>query len=292
MLISELLTYDQSQNFVHDINTLNIKTLQWFYNLFIDKYSSTSVDAFIDTIQRIGQVSFSHQKENKLFFEINYLFHQYKAFEDEMIGIFPFNTWKTGGSFLFVLKKWKSGKTIEKLINKLKDDWYDISLDYASWKDGYMSDWVKIEQFISKKIYSGYTKEWDLLYVDTNGYSYSQDYDTIIKNQIDGILLDTIGWRIYIRWVKLTSKEIHSQNTTIDLLKILIENLWKEVSNSKLPVSTYSQNKNELLGKIILPIKKNSKRKFWCWTFLKLFMMNYRILSQAWEKWGYKYRNY
>ncbi len=61
---------------------------------------------------------------------------------------------------------------------------------------------------------------------------------------------------------KLTSADIHSQNTTIDMLRILLENIGQEVSNSKLPVSTYSQNKNEILGKVILPIKKISEKYF------------------------------
>ncbi|MFZ2256290.1 MAG: hypothetical protein WAW59_07710 [Patescibacteria group bacterium] len=46
------------------------------------------------------------------------------------------------------------------------------------------------------------------------------------------------------------------------MLKILIENMGQEVSNSRLPVSTYSQNKNELLTKVVLPIKKLAKEYF------------------------------
>lgn len=62
--------------------------------------------------------------------------------------------------------------------------------------------------------------------------------------------------------MKLTSKDIHSQNTTIDMMRLLLENIGKEVSNGQLPVSTYSQNKNEILGKVILPIRKLSREKF------------------------------
>lgn len=46
------------------------------------------------------------------------------------------------------------------------------------------------------------------------------------------------------------------------MMKILLENIGKEVSNSKLPVSTYSKNKNEILSKVILPIRKLSKEHF------------------------------
>jgi hypothetical protein len=61
---------------------------------------------------------------------------------------------------------------------------------------------------------------------------------------------------------KLTSKDIHSQNTTIDMMRLLLGNIGKEVSNSRLPISTYSQNKNELLGKIIIPIQKITREYF------------------------------
>ena len=76
------------------------------------------------------------------------------------------------------------------------------------------------------------------------------------------MLLDTIRGKIYIGGEKLTSKDIHSQNTAIDMLKILIENIGNDVSNSKLPVSTYSQNKNEILGKVVLPVKKLAHQYF------------------------------
>lgn len=46
------------------------------------------------------------------------------------------------------------------------------------------------------------------------------------------------------------------------MLKVLIENMGKEIPNSKLPVSTYSQNKNEILGKVILPLKKLTEKYY------------------------------
>ena len=83
-----------------------------------------------------------------------------------------------------------------------------------------------------------------MLFMDSFGASYSSDYEAIIESEKDCILLDTIQGRVYIKGMRLTSKDIHSQNTTIDMLKILLENIGKEVPNTYLPVSTYSQNKN------------------------------------------------
>lgn len=259
---------DFFQNYENDslsseIDGINMEILGGFEKLLDMQDVDYSVGKFIETLQKAGLLSFSYQKQNKLFLAFQYLFYQFRQFEDEEIGILPFNSGKIGGSLLFVMRKWKSQETLGKVLEKLKNDGYIASLDYASWIDGYASGGVQIEQFISEKIFSSYTKEWDVSFTDTFGRSYSGEYDTIIKRESNGILLDTIGWRIYIRWVKLTSKEIHSQNTTIDMFRILMENIGKEVSNSKLPVSTYSQNKNEILGKVVIPIKKLAQKHFW-----------------------------
>jgi len=66
--------------------------------------------------------------------------------------------------------------------------------------------------------------------------------------------LDTINNKIYLRGKKLTSKELHSQTTTVDILRILLNNINKDIPNKSLPQSSYSKNKNEMLGKIVLPL--------------------------------------
>lgn len=151
---------------------------------------------------------------------------------------------------------------MQKVLSHLASEGYITTLDYASWRDGYSSDGVRVEQYISEKLYSDYTKEHDVLFSDSSGRSYSGSYDTIIENEKHNILLDTIQGRIYIRGIKLTSKDIHSQNTTIDMLRILLKNLGQEVPNTGLPVSTYSQNKSEILGKVVMPIRKLVKEHF------------------------------
>lgn len=160
------------------------------------------------------------------------------------------------------MKYKESRETLQKVLNHLQSEGHITFLDYASWRDGSSSDGVRLEQFVTEKLYSEYTKEGDVLFSDSFGRGYFGDYNSIIENEKDCMLLDTIGGRIYLCGTKLTSKEIHSQNTTIDMFKILLENMGKEVSNSKLPVSTYSQNKNEILGKVVLPIRKLAKEHF------------------------------
>jgi len=63
-----------------------------------------------------------------------------------------------------------------------------------------------------------------------------------------------INNKIYINGRKLTSEDLHSQTATVDILKILIENIGKDISNKSLTVSSYSKNKNDMLGKIVIPL--------------------------------------
>ncbi|MFZ2256292.1 MAG: hypothetical protein WAW59_07700 [Patescibacteria group bacterium] len=84
---------------------MNLEILEGFDSLLENIQSDSSVDIFIDTIRKIGLESFSYQKENKLYPAIQCLFHQYRQFDDETIGILPFNTGRIGGSLFFVMKK-------------------------------------------------------------------------------------------------------------------------------------------------------------------------------------------
>jgi hypothetical protein len=45
-------------------------------------------------IKKVGLSSFSYQKENRLFLAIKYLFYKYQQFDDEEIGLIPFNSGK------------------------------------------------------------------------------------------------------------------------------------------------------------------------------------------------------
>lgn len=74
-----------------------------------------------------------------------------------------------------------------------------------------------------------------------------------------------INNKIYINGRKLTSEDLHSQTATVDILKILIENPGKDISNKQFILSSYSKNKNDMLGKIVLPlielVEKETRKK-------------------------------
>ena len=67
-----------------------------------------------------------------------------------------------------------------------------------------------------------------------------------MDKKIHDIVLDCINDKMFVNGKKVTSDDLHSQSATIGVLKILIDNIGKEVHNKQLPASGYCKNKNEM----------------------------------------------
>ncbi|MEF2175199.1 MAG: hypothetical protein V3575_01900 [Candidatus Absconditabacteria bacterium] len=80
------------------------------------------------------------------------------------------------------------------------------------------------------------------------------NHESLIKN-FNGILFDTVTQKIFINGNKITSKQLVSQSSTVEIMKILIENIGTEISNHQLPLSSYSKSRNDIIGKIIMPLQ-------------------------------------
>lgn len=150
----------------------------------------------------------------------------------------------------------------QKQIQKINEEkWLQLSLDFASDQDWFEYKGLQLEQRKTQRTYSKFCSEYKLKTFIKNKLSEEAiDYNIAIKKD-DGLLLDTISNKIYLFWKKINSKEIRSQSWTIELFKILLENIWNEIENTELPSSSYSKNKNEMLGKIVLPLRKLIKNK-------------------------------
>ena len=137
-----------------------------------------------------------------------------------------------------------------------------VSLIYSSKNDGFAKEWLKIEQFLSNEIYSKNGGEKRIILANQNGSIIlcSNQEEAFVKSKL-WILLDTINKKIFINGEKLNSKDLLSQNATVDVLSLLLENLWKEIESSSLPRSGYSKNKNEMVWKIIIPLLKLIEQK-------------------------------
>ena len=77
------------------------------------------------------------------------------------------------------------------------------------------------------------------------------------------LLVDQIARKIYIDGEKVSSKEIYSQQLTIDLLEKFINQGSGEIRASDLPSSSYTQNKSEMMSKILSPLMRTVNRRLW-----------------------------
>jgi hypothetical protein len=66
---------------------------------------------------------------------------------------------------------------------------------------------------------------------------------------------------VYYDGKKLTSDDIPSQGTIVDIMSILMNKIGEDVSSLEFPISSYTKNKNEMVGKVIIPIIRYLEKK-------------------------------
>lgn len=285
--------YQKNDDFIYkilneNINILWIKMIEIFKNIFENWYDVNVIDDFIENINNYNNVVSLIERQSWFQDKMELIFKTNIHNNEEQIWILPAYSWKFWWWYVVVTKQWFSRETIKKTLDELKKNYTNVQIEYSSYEDGNSSDWIKLEQYISDGIYSKYIDKNKVIYKDNKWNSYLWDYNEIIKNYSDWVLFDKINNKIYFNWEKLTSKDILSQNTTIEIITKLMDNIWEEISNKNLPISSYSGNKNEMLWKIILPLLKFLESKTWeklqivCkWSitdfFIKMWEVNLRI---------------
>jgi len=165
------------------------------------------------------------------------------------------------------IKIWtdKNIKITQQKLDEINQEYkQDMTIDFSSFQDDYSTDWVKLEQYNSRQINSSMVSKYVLKKLTEKKLEKQGiEYEEVLLNLGDCLFLDAVNNKIYLHWKKLTSKDILSQTSTIEIMKIAIENIWQEITNRKLPPSSYSKNKNEMVWKIISPLTHFIKEKTW-----------------------------
>lgn len=216
---------------------------------------------FIQHINNLRKLISILSKENHFAELLSFIFQQKKRLEMEEIGILPSYSTKVGGGILFVMRQWISQETLNETMLEIQKFYPNAYFDYCSYQDGFAHQWVIIEQYITKNIFSKYIQKNHCIYNDNLGTSYTDTRINIIENEIKGLLIDLVDKKIYLNGIKLTSKEIPAQSSTSEILAILFDKMGEEVHIDNFSASSYSSNKNEMLGKIVLPLIKTIKER-------------------------------
>lgn len=250
-------------NFVEVWIILHFKLLKAFDEVLNNPLDENKIDKFIKILNEFGAFSIIIESNNTFLTDIKNTFNSLKLFDNEKIWICPLTLWKMWGSFLFVTPFKKSRRTIAKMVEKYNFTWNKMHLEYASWIDWYSTQWLVIEQDLSQDIFSEYLQSGSVIYKDNFWKNYIWDYNTIIERESKWILLDSIEWKIYVNGKDITSKELLSQTTTVEVLDCLISRFGETIASKELPYSSYTRQRNQMAWKILLPLKKLTKKYFW-----------------------------
>lgn len=165
------------------------------------------------------------------------------------------------GELLFITKTGQVRDEINQLIQRLRRKHNrTISLDYASWLDGFETDGLRVEQLVRERMYSPLLSRdgVHLVVWRRSGQSHVRYIQPDERRSINGqydIVLDSVDQRMYVAGKPLSSKHLHSQRGSIETLRILLDNYGHVVLGSAFSSSAY-RDRNEMQSKIISPIQK------------------------------------
>lgn len=170
------------------------------------------------------------------------------------------------GNILFATVTPLARPFMEDLLESIKNEAGEqVSLDYASWIDGYDEEGgVKIEQWLEKGIYS------PLLAVDAVQHLvWSKKGEQKVETAARGaalkkkpdLLFDCITRQVCVSGKECTSKELPSQKATVAIMVALLTAEGHRLHNRALPESGYTKYRNEFQGKIVGPLTALVKKR-------------------------------
>lgn len=154
-----------------------------------------------------------------------------------------------------------TGTAIKDALPKISTQYPHAAIELIS-HGSISTQWAIIEQEIGQDNYSDHIEEWTLIYRDNKWWYTQWHYDELITQNHAHILLDLINRKCYINGEKVNSNQLKSQSTTVELLSKLLIAKQNRISNTELEASSYSRQQNQMLGKIILPLKRLTKEVF------------------------------
>ena len=174
----------------------------------------------------------------------------------------PIYTNKYGGNYLVVFEDDSDLDVLETVLEDMKNNYPDIRIRETYDFDMPAKDGIVIEQDIGHNIWK---EIWKDLYImlDNNNNQKFISYTDINPKEQKWIFFDGVKNKIYVNWKVLTSKDIKSATTTIELFYYLLKSEDHTVKNNELWPSSFSWQQNQMESKIINPFVKYINKIFW-----------------------------
>ena len=233
---------------------LSLKILYFMSKIYSEAYEEMHMLQFLDALKKFRQGDCVTRNSSTNFLKFIQAFLENFNGPQQYISLSPNDSTIMWWSLIFAMPLEWFRKMVVDAADKTNMEFVGSKLIYANRIDGVEHEGLKIEQDMKQWIYSEFLDSSKYIFRTSDGKAYIGDYDTVLQHHKTWILLDMINNKMYINGRKLTSEDLHSQTATVDILKLLIENAGKDVPNKEFIVSSYSKNKNDMLGKIVLPL--------------------------------------
>jgi hypothetical protein len=196
------------------------------------------------------------------------ILEKHEILKETDIAILPIYTTTRWGSYIWYGKKWIARKNLYLAALEARKRYPELNMisDSALYTPHYSPE-IRIVSDLRWKESSILWDEKKYLLYWQNSTEYIDIHNS--RELSHGkLIVDQITRKIYINGEGVNSKEILSQQLTIDLIEKYISGWKMEIHASELPSSSYTQNKNEMMSKIVHPLVR---------TVLKRLGKNMRI---------------
>ena len=252
----EKLNYYETE--IRSLTNMSIKILYIFEKIYRRWVQSYDVHELIKLMNLINKMYNNIEKD----YDVTNDFHKScikKGIVKDTFWFSPIYTNKYGGDYLVIFEDDSDLDVLETILEDMKNVYPDIRIREIYDFDMPAKDWVVIEQDIRHGIWKDVWKDLYLLF-DNQWNQQFVLYTDIKPREQKWIFLDGVMNKVYVNWKVLTSKDIKSATTTIELFERILKSENHVVKNSELWPSSFSWQQNQMESKIINPLVKYIKK--------------------------------
>ena len=261
---SQLKLWLQKSNYyeteIRNLGNMSIKILYIFEKIYKRWLQTSDIHWLIDILNWISKRYNSMEQD----FDITNDFQKACIENGVPLDTFwfsPIYTNKYGGNYLVVFEDDSDLDVLEAVLEDMKNNYPDIRIRETYDFVTPARDGIVIEQDVKNNIWK---EIWKDLYVLLNNDNEQKfvSYTDINPKEQRWIFFDGVKNKVYVNGKALTSKDIKSAITTIELFEHILKSEDHEVKNNELWPSSFSGQQNQMESKIISPFVKYIKNVF------------------------------
>lgn len=250
-----------NQSFGWLLSATNASILHQFYRLLIGWYTDDRYEACIQSINTLKYLHDIIRWPSRQLDEIGHVISSYFGHHNALWSVNYQDLVESGGSLMLLSPRDSHAVLLPQIIDHVLPHYPWMSIVYSYHQDGWEKQWLRIEQDINHHRFSRSVMWNTYTLIQNDGSMTIGELSSLRSNNNCDLVFDLSSSKIYVWGEKLTSQDLHSQSTTIELFQKYLENGFTDVHSNQLSRSSYSRQKSEMSSKILIPLKKMIKSK-------------------------------